>query len=109
MDEQQLKDDITPATKYIKCHAGLDPASSLFLDSRSRALQGIRGNDNFKVYCCRSNSFVKSCKSPFSSFRRRPESSDYSMFWTPAFAGVTIIALFTVSSSIKTVKNRRHE
>jgi len=30
---------ITPAIKYINCHAGLDPASSLILDSR------FRGND----------------------------------------------------------------
>ena len=25
----------------------------------------------------------------FSSFRRRPESSNFKHFWTPAFAGVT--------------------
>jgi len=30
---------ITPAIKHINCHAGLDPASSLILDSR------VRGND----------------------------------------------------------------
>ena len=30
-------------------HAGLDPASSVFLDSR------LRGNDSFKLFNCRSN------------------------------------------------------
>jgi len=30
---------ITPAIKHINCHAGLDPASRLILDSR------VRGND----------------------------------------------------------------
>jgi hypothetical protein len=40
---------ITPAIKHIKCHAGLDPASSSILDSR------FRGNDGFDIYCCRSN------------------------------------------------------
>jgi hypothetical protein len=34
---------ITPATKHIKCHAGLDPASSPVLDSR------FRGNDDFDI------------------------------------------------------------
>jgi len=40
---------ITMAIKHIKCHAGLDPASSPILDSR------FRGNDGFDTYCCRSN------------------------------------------------------
>jgi hypothetical protein len=33
----------TPAIKHIKCHAGLDPASSPVLDSR------FRGNDDFDI------------------------------------------------------------
>jgi hypothetical protein len=33
--------------------------------------------------------FVKSKKQAFPSFRRKPESSYFNMFWTPAFAGVT--------------------
>ncbi|MEA2014872.1 MAG: hypothetical protein U9N38_06170, partial [Thermodesulfobacteriota bacterium] len=41
--------NITPAIKHVNCHAGLDPASSLILDSR------FRGNDGFVIYCCRSN------------------------------------------------------
>jgi hypothetical protein len=40
---------ITPANKHIHCHAGLDPASSPVLDSR------FRENDDFDIYCCRSN------------------------------------------------------
>jgi SAM-dependent methyltransferase len=36
---------ITSAIKHIKCHAGLDPASSPILDSR------LRGNDGFDIYC----------------------------------------------------------
>ena len=34
-------------------HAGLDPASSAFLDSR------LRGNDSFKVFNCRSNNIER--------------------------------------------------
>jgi 23S rRNA pseudouridine1911/1915/1917 synthase len=40
---------ITPPIKPIKCHAGLDPASSPVLDSR------FRGNDNFNIHDCRNN------------------------------------------------------
>ncbi len=36
---------ITPAIKHITSHAGLDPASSLILDSRFR---------DCVIYCCRS-------------------------------------------------------
>jgi SAM-dependent methyltransferase len=36
---------ITSAIKHIKCHAGLDPASSPILDSP------LRGNDGFDIYC----------------------------------------------------------
>ena len=44
---------ITPASKHVKnCHAGLDPASSPVLDSR------FRGNDDFDIYCCRSNKWA---------------------------------------------------
>jgi len=35
-----------------------------------------------------------------SSFRRKPESSYFEMFWTPAFAGVTMQETF-----YKTIKN----
>ncbi len=34
------------------------------------------------------------------SFRRKPESSHFNRFWTPAFAGVTELGLFTSSSII---------
>jgi hypothetical protein len=48
---------IAPAIKHMKCHAGpriesgagSDPASSPILDSR------FRGNDDFDIYCSRSN------------------------------------------------------
>jgi outer membrane lipoprotein carrier protein len=41
---------ITPASKHLYgCHAGPDPASSTVLDS------GFRRNDDFGIYCCRSN------------------------------------------------------
>ncbi len=41
---------ITPAIKHDKGrHAGLDPASSLFLDS------GFRRNDTFALYCYQLN------------------------------------------------------
>ena len=40
-------------------HAGLDPASSVFLDSRPLPAKGqARGNDNLEVFNCRSNSLV---------------------------------------------------
>jgi hypothetical protein len=39
---------ITPPIKHIKCHAGLDPASSPILESR------FRGNEGFDMYCCLS-------------------------------------------------------
>jgi hypothetical protein len=39
------------------------------------------------------------CKSPSASFRRKPESSLFSAFWTPAFAGVTEYAGFAIGSS----------
>jgi hypothetical protein len=34
---------------------------------------------------------------------RRPESSDYKMFWTPAFAGVTILGLLMRSSYLRRI------
>jgi 23S rRNA pseudouridine1911/1915/1917 synthase len=40
---------ITQPIKHIKCHAGLDPASSPVPDSR------FCGNDNFDIYGCGSN------------------------------------------------------
>ena len=41
---------------------------------------------------------TRSSKLLLSSFRRKPESSYFRIFWTPAFAGVTIIGLFTRAS-----------
>jgi hypothetical protein len=39
-------------------HAGLDPASSVFLDSRPLPAKGqARGNDSFKLFNCRSNTY----------------------------------------------------
>jgi len=38
---------------------------------------------------------VKSQKAYFLLFRRKPESSHFNNFWTPAFAGVTELGLFT--------------
>jgi hypothetical protein len=38
---------------------------------------------------------VKSQKIDLLSFRRKPESSHFNSFWTPAFAGVTGLGLFT--------------
>jgi hypothetical protein len=43
---------------------------------------------------------VKSQKINLLSFRRKPESSHFNSFWTPAFAGVTGLGLFTNSSII---------
>jgi hypothetical protein len=37
---------------------------------------------------------VESQKINLSSFRRKPESSHFNSFWTPAFAGVTGLRLF---------------
>jgi hypothetical protein len=34
-----------------------------------------------------------------------PESSHYSMFWFPAFAGMTIIGLLTRASEVENAKN----
>jgi len=39
-------------------------------------------------------------KYPFSSFRRKPEASHFNSFWTPAFAGVTELGLFTRPSKM---------
>ncbi len=53
---------------------------------------------------------VKSPKIPFSSFRRKPESSHFNSFWTPAFAGVTELGLFTKPSKLdELVKSRIHQ
>jgi len=49
----------------------------------------------------KNDSFVKSPKTPFPSFRRKPESSHFNSFWTPAFAGVTEMGLFTTPSNKK--------
>ncbi len=41
------------------------------------------------------------------SFRRKPESSNSKDFWTPAFAGVTELRLFTKPSNIGVEKIER--
>ena len=44
---------------------------------------------------------VKSQRTNLLSFRRKPESSHFNSFWTPAFAGVTGLRLFTKQSMFK--------
>jgi len=46
----------------------------------------------------KNNISVKSQKIDLLSFRRKPESSHFNSFWTPAFAGVTELGLFTKAS-----------
>jgi hypothetical protein len=54
--------------------------------------------NNKKAYCLYIDAFVKSRICPYLSFLRKQESSDFKDFWTPAFAGVTELRLFTNSS-----------
>jgi hypothetical protein len=46
----------------------------------------------------KNNDLVKSHIYPVLSFLRKQESSYFNVFWTPAFAGVTIFLLFTKPS-----------
>jgi len=46
--------------------------------------------------------FVKSPKTLFSSFRRKPESRNTKDFWTPAFAGVTTLMTFYEAVNLET-------
>jgi bifunctional isochorismate lyase/aryl carrier protein len=62
----ELECDITPAIKHIKCHAGLDPASTPILDS------GFRRNDGVDMYCCRSNNTVCLHKGQYDAFHETP-------------------------------------
>jgi hypothetical protein len=40
------------------------------------------------------------------SFRRKPESSHFNSFWTPAFAGVTGLGLFARPSKLITLNQK---
>jgi hypothetical protein len=42
----------------------------------------------------KDDGLVKSPKLPISSFQRKQESRNISYFWTPAFAGVTVLVTF---------------
>jgi|GEM_PF-4997226 len=44
-------------------------------------------------------------KPRFSLFRRKPESSQFKGFWTPAFAGVTALRIFYETVNLVTGKN----
>jgi len=43
----------------------------------------------------KSSDLPEDGKRPFSSFRRKPESRGSNPFWTPASAGVTVLATFS--------------
>jgi hypothetical protein len=72
-------------------------------------LLGLTGVENLpavKWKLLNIDGLVKSRKIPFSSFRRKPESSHFNSFWTPTFAGVTEMGLFTTPSILKEWKKR---
>jgi hypothetical protein len=45
----------------------------------------------------------------FPSFRRKPESSHFKAFWTPAFAGVTVYLTFYEIINIAGFKRRKEK
>jgi len=53
------------------------------------------GNAFIKFSIFNFEGFVKSQKISLLSFRRKPESSHFNSFWTPAFAGETEEGRFT--------------
>jgi len=64
-------------------------------------LSGDRMKLKINLHPVNFDETVKSQKNHLLSFRRRPESSYFNSFWTPAFAGVTGLGLFTKPSTFR--------
>jgi hypothetical protein len=70
-------------------------------------IQSASGGQTFRTLII--DEFVKSQKINFLSFRRKPESSDFSTFWMPDQVRHDECGLFTRPSKLKFQTNPNHQ